>query len=226
MTFLELKDYVRERLGIPTSDTSRNTQITRLINDEYSRMCFESEATLGTAAVTFTNAVATVTLGVTVVKVKSIFTATGFLEPITPARFAFYAGSFTGANAPTAPRYYLVLDGTTALVIRLWPTPTATDATPLAFVVVKPTALAADANVPTSIPDGWHVTLGERVTEQVALMEDKTELAREARGNIDRGMATLLQHVRDRNGELLGTFEAGADVGAPMPQVLGQGARR
>lgn len=226
MTFLEIKDYVRERLGIPTTDSSRNTQITRLVNDEYSRMCFESEATLGTAAVTFTNAVPTVTLGATVVKVKSIYTATGRLEPITTSRFAFYAGTFTGANAPGAPRYYLVLDGTSALVIRLWPTPTVTDATALAFVVVKPTALAGDATVPTSIPDGWHVTLGERVVEQVALMEENTELAREARGNIDRGMATLLQHIRERSGELDAMLDVGADLGVPMPTILGQGVRR
>lgn len=226
MTYLELRSYVRERLGIPTSDTSRVGQINLLLNSEYSKTCYETEATLATAAVTFTNAVPTVALGATVAKVKSIFTASGFLEPLAPARFAFYAGTYTGTDAPTAPRYYLVMDGAAALVIRLWPTPTVTDATPLAFVVVRPGALTADGDVPTSVPDGWHVTLGERVTEQVALMEDNPELAREARGNVDRGMATLLQHVRDRHGELLGTFEAGADVGAPMPVILGQGPRR
>jgi hypothetical protein len=227
VTYLELQEYVRERLGITSGDTSRNTQIQRVLNSEYQLACMESEATLGTAAVTFTNAVATVTLGVTVQKVKAIFTSSGRLQPISPSRYAFYAGTFTGADLPARPKYYIVIDGVTALVVRLWPVPGATDTTPIAFVVTKPTALSANGDIPSSIPEAFHHdVIAERAVEKLALAEEAIDLAREAKTIHSVGMAALMQHVRARHGELDATVEAWSDLGAPMPDVLGQGVQR
>jgi len=222
-TFLELKDLVRERLGIPTSDTSRNTQITRLLNSHYFQTAVEAETTLSTVALTFTISVPTVALGATVEKVKSIFTAAGRLDPVSASRFAFYAGSFFTTDLPAAPRYFIVMKAATTLELRLWPTPTATDATPLAFVITSPTALSADGDIPQAIPVAWHPLIGERVVLDIALAEDNAELANQARTNVNQWMGTLVQHMRDRMGELPASLEAAADLGLPQAVLLGQG---
>ncbi len=226
MTYTELQDYVRERLGIPTSDTSRVTQIQRLLNAHYFQTASEAETTLSTTTLTFTIAVATVALGASVEKVKAIVTATGRLEPVSPARFAFYAGSFFTTDLPAAPRYYIVTRGATSLVLRLWPTPTATDATPIAFVLTRPTAMAAAGDSPSDVPEAWHHLIAERVVRDIALAEEQVDLAREALLNVQEWMGSLVQHIRERDGELLGAIDATADLGLGMAALLGQEGRQ
>ncbi len=226
MTYQELQEYVRERLGIDSGDTSRSTLIQRVLNSEYTQACLKSEATLATTAVSFTSGTATVSLGASVEKVKAIFTATGRLIPVSASRFAFLAGTYlSAADRPSAPAYYIVTLSGAVLQIRMWPTPTVTDATPLAFTVSKPTALSANGDIPSAIPDAWHHSvIGERTVMNLALADGEVALAEEARALADQGLGELVQHIRDRHGELEAMIYADADVGVPLPARLGQGA--
>lgn len=227
MTYQELQEYVRERLGIPTGDSSRVTLVQRTINAEYMAAAVRSEATLQSQALTLTNNVATVNMSAGVEKVKAILRGSpaGRLTPVSVSRFTFLAGTYTAASEkPAAPAYYVVLLSGAVVQVRVWPTPTVTDSGATAFVVVKPTALSVNGDVPSSVPEEFHHSvIGERAVQRVALAEQEIALAGTAGALADEGFLALAQHVRDRNGELDSVIESAGDVGLTPAQMMGQG---
>ena len=228
MTYQELQDYVRERLGIASTDSSRVTLIQRTINAEYLNACVRAEATLASQTVTLTNGNPVVNLGADVHKVKGILRSNpgGRLTPVSTSQYTFLAGMFTGGDVPSAPSYYMVLQGSGVLSVRVWPTPSVTDSGCVAFVVAKPTALSASGDVPSALPEAYHhAVIGERAVQRVALAEQDVALAGTAGQLADEAFAALTQHVRDRNGELDGAMTVFGDQGLPVPMVLGQAVR-
>lgn len=229
MTYQELQEYVRERLGIASDDTSRVTLIQRIINAEYVSAAVRSEATLQTVTLTLTNATPTVNMAAGTEKVKGVLRGNpqGRLTPVSTSRFTQLAGTYSGADAPSAPSYYVVLLSGAVLQLRVWPTPTVTDSGCTAFVVVKPTALSANGDVPSSVPEEFqHSVIGERAVQRVALAEQEVALAGTAGALADEGFLALSQHVRDRNGELDAMLSAVGDLGVPTPVLLGQAGVR
>lgn len=227
MTYQELQEYVRERLGIAASDTSRETLIQRMLNADYSAVAVRSEATLRGQTFTLTNATPTVTMAADVAKVKAVVTGAGLrLTPVTVSRMTFLMSEYTGSDAPATPSYYMVLAPATGVQIRVWPTPVVTDAAATAFVVVRPPAMSASGDVPSAIPEEYHhAVIGERVVQRVALAEQETALAATAGALADEAFLALSIQVRDRNGELDSAIRATGDVGQPAPVMLGQAAR-
>lgn len=227
MTYQELQEYVRERLGIAASDTSRETLIRRMLNADYSAAAVRSEATLRGQTFTLTNATPTVTMAADVAKVKAVVTGAGLrLTPVTVSRMTFLMSEYTGSEAPATPSYYMVLAPAAGVQIRVWPTPVVTDAAATAFVVVRPPAMSASGDVPSGIPEEYHhAVIGERVVQRVALAEQETALAATAGALADEAFLALSIQVRDRNGELDSAIRASGDVGQPAPVMLGQAAR-
>lgn len=221
-----MQEYVKERLGIGASDSSRSTLIGRTINAEYLAAAVRSEATLQAAAFTLTNGQPDVYMGADVAKVKGIIGGdAGRLTPVTVSRFTFLVANYND-DAPLGPMYYMVLQPGAVLQVRVWPTPTVTDATGTAFLVTRPAVLAAGADVPLSIPAEFHhAVIGERAVQRIALAEQETALAGTAGALADEAFLALVQHVRDRNGELDAAVRVTGDVGQPTGVVLGQATR-
>lgn len=202
MTFLEIRTYVLDRLGIVATDTPRVTQINGVVNSEYERLAAITKATLTVAAVTFTVASQAVTLP-TVLSIEGLRGSNNnILKPIPIREMLRYEATYLTTDLPSQPAFYALLSPAAA---RIWPAQLTTNDTTaqLAYVAV-PTPLTADGNVPSALPTWMHNLIGEAAVYRMAMTEENWEQA-------DRSRAFLLNTIPDAQ-----TW-AGSRAGGKLP---------
>ena len=166
----EIRDYVLDRLSIPSSDTTKVTQINNLIGYHYLRLCQKYK--LNRTSTTITASAATVTLPTGTTRILSVANENTPLRNVTEDTYLRYLQDGT-TFADDLPAVY-VREGMTQ--IRIYPVPTSS-VTLTILHEARPTALSADGDTPTLIPQEYHMLLGELTIAQVALSEEEPGLA-------------------------------------------------
>jgi|GEM_PF-4374860 len=195
MTYAELRTYVRDRLTISTGDTAKTTQINTAIQQARYRLSAEFRLTKTKATLNFTADTETVTLPSDVVEILSITSGNYIVQPISEQEWAEVAGSVVAGG----PQVYVV-DGSST-TIRISPVPADTEtAAATIYYVARPTALSADADVPTELPAEFHDLIAEMAVYRIAQSEEDFDLARGAAVVADELRGELRAYMIRRRG--------------------------
>jgi len=194
MTYLELRTYVLDRLTISTDDTGRTTQINTAIQQARYRLSAEFRLKKATATIDFTADTETITLPAGVVEILSMYTDDYILQPITEQELAEVS-----ADAAGEPQVYVV-DGSSTTV-RVRPTPSTTQVGAVTiYYVSRPTALSADGDIPSEMPDEFHDLIAEEAIARIAMSEEDADLSRGAAALAAGLRAELRAYMNRRKG--------------------------
>lgn len=191
MTFSQQKTYIRERLGISSTDTSKDTEIGLYLNAAILEVVADHALKTSKADLAFTAADPLVTLPADWVRTLSIQRGTVTLQPITWEEYAEFTA---GERSADGPLYYDQASGTK---LRVLPTPGDTDATgAVIWYVQSPTA-----DDPVDIPAQFHSLPCERVVALMAAAEEALDLVRDAEARAIDLEDRLARFLQKRVGE-------------------------
>lgn len=199
MTLDELRNYVRDRLSIAASDSTKQTQIDLVLNTEYRRICAEErlnieKTTLGLIAQSQLadlpndwQETITIRHGATV------------LQPVTFMRFAeLDAASENGTETTDGPSVYYQESPER---IRVWPTPVETNSTALTlWYVARPDAMTSSGNTPAAMPVEYHDLLAEMAVVRIAQNEEQFDIAQAAQATVNELRQRMSGQMRRRQG--------------------------
>lgn len=197
MTLTELRNYVRDRLSIAASDSTKQTQIDTVLNIEYRRICAEERLNIERTTLALVEGSQLVDLPNDWVETISLRRGEYVLEPVTFHQFAQYdAGAeTTGADAPVV--YYQESPSR----IRIYPEAQQTDAAGLIlWYVARPDAMSSSSSSPSVIPVEFHDMLAEYAVSRIAMSEEMLDIAQSSKAVADELRQRLQAHGRRRQG--------------------------
>lgn len=197
MTLDELRNYVRDRLSIAASDSTKQTQIDVVLNTEYRRMCAEERLNIERTTLSLIADSQVVDLPNDWVETLSLARGNYVLEPVTFQQFAAYDSGVEvpGVDAPIV--YYQESPSR----IRIYPEPTTTDVDGMTlWYVARPDAMASGTDTPSIIPTEYHDMLAEYAVSRIAMNEEMLDLAQSAKSTADDLRMRMQGQMRRRQG--------------------------
>lgn len=199
MTLDELRNYVRDRLSIAASDSTKQTQIDNILNTEYRRLCAEERLNIERTTMGLVANSQLADLPNDWQETIAIRFGANVLQPINLQRFAeLDAASENGTETSDGPSMYYQESPER---IRVWPTPTETNSTALTiWYVARPDAMTSGGNSPTALPVEYHDLLAEMAVARIALNEEAFDLANSALSIVSDLRGRMQGQMRKRQG--------------------------
>lgn len=199
MTLDELRNYVRDRLSIAASDSTKQTQIDTVLNTEYRRLCAEERLNIERTTMGLVANSQLADLPNDWQETIAIRYGANVLQPIGLQRFAeLDAASENGTQTSDGPSMYYQESPER---IRVWPTPTETNSTALIiWYVARPDAMVSGGNSPTALPVEYHDLLAEMAVARIALNEESFDLANSALSIVSDLRGRMQGQMRKRQG--------------------------
>lgn len=199
MTLDELRNYVRDRLSIAASDSTKQTQIDNILNTEYRRLCAEERLNIERTTMGLVADSQLADLPNDWQETIAIRFGANVLQPINLQRFAeLDAASENGTETSDGPSMYYQESPER---IRVWPTPTETNSTALTiWYVARPTAMSSGSDTPSAIPVEYHDLLAEMAVTRIALNEEAFDLANSALSIVSELRGRMQGQMRKRQG--------------------------
>lgn len=199
MTLDELRNYVRDRLSIAASDSTKQTQIDNILNTEYRRLCAEERLNIERTTMGLVADSQLADLPNDWQETIAIRFGANVLQPINLQRFAeLDAASENGTETSDGPSMYYQESPER---IRVWPTPTETNSTALTiWYVARPDAMTSGGNSPTALPVEYHDLLAEMAVARIALNEEAFDLANSAQAIVNELRGRMQGQMRKRQG--------------------------
>lgn len=197
MTLDELRNYVRDRLSIAASDSTKQTQIDTVLNQEYRRLCAEERLNMERTTVGLIENSQLADLPNDWVETVAIRFGKVVLQPVNFQKFAELDAT-SETSASTGPTVYFQESPER---IRLWPTPTETNSTALIlWYVARPDAMENGTDTPASLPVEYHDLLAELAVARIAQNEEAFDLANAALGTANDLRTRMQGQMRRRQG--------------------------
>lgn len=199
MTLDELRNYVRDRLSIAASDTTKQTQIDTVLNTEYRRICAEERLNIERTTMGVVANSQLADLPNDWQETISIRHGATVLQPVTLQRFAeLDAATEEGTNTSDGPSVYYQESPER---IRIWPTPVETNSTALTiWYVARPDAMTSGGNTPSALPVEYHDLLAELAVARIALNDESFDLAQSATAIANELRQRMQGQMRKRQG--------------------------
>lgn len=199
MTLDELRNYVRDRLSIAASDSTKQTQIDNILNTEYRRLCAEERLNIERTTMGLVANSQLADLPNDWQETIAVRYGANVLQPIGLQRFAeLDAASENGTETSDGPSMYYQESPER---IRVWPTPTETNSTALTiWYVARPDEMTAGGNSPTALPVEYHDLLAEMAVARIALNEESFDLANSALSIVSDLRGRMQGQMRKRQG--------------------------
>lgn len=199
MTLNELRDYVRDRLSIAASDSTKQTQIDLVLNTEYRRICAEERLNIEKTTMGLVAGSQLADLPNDWQETISIRHGAVVLQPITFMRFAeLDASGENGTETSNGPSVYYQESPER---VRVWPTPVETNSTALTlWYVARPDAMTSGGNSPTALPVEYHDLLAELAVARIAQNEEQFDIAQSAQNTVNELRQRMSAQMRRRQG--------------------------
>ena len=189
-----MRDYVRDRLSIAASDSTKQTQIDTLLNIEYRRLCAEERLNIERTTLTAVAGSQLVDLPNDWVETLTFTWGTSTVQPVTFDEFARLDAQEGDAGG-------IVYYQESPERVRVYPTPNATNLSQMTlWYVARPDAMASDNDSPSALPFEYHDLLAESVVYRIAMSEEMFESAQYARATADELRSRMAGHMRRRQG--------------------------
>ncbi len=196
MTLDELRNYVRDRLSIAASDSTKQTQIDLVINTEYRRICAEMQLNIERATLATVADSQLVDLPDDWQETITMRFGGNVLQPVNIQRFAELDA--TTEDWPDGPSFYYQESPER---VRVWPTPSATDIDAIVlWYVARPDAIAGGSEIPSVLPLEYHDLLAEMAVSRVAQNEEQFDIAQAAQATVAELRARLDGQMNRRQG--------------------------
>lgn len=199
MTLDELRNYVRDRLSIAASDSTKQTQIDLVLNTEYRRICAEERLNIEKTTMGLVAQSQLADLPNDWQETISIRFGATVLQPVTFMRFAeLDAASENGTETTDGPSVYYQESPER---VRVWPTPTETNSTALTlWYVARPDEMTSSAHTPSVLPVEYHDLLAELAVVRIAQNEEQFDIAQAAQATVNELRGRMSGQMRRRQG--------------------------
>jgi hypothetical protein len=199
MTLGEMRDYVRDRLSIAASDTTKQTQIDLVLNTEYRRICAEERLNIEKTTMGLVAGSQLADLPNDWQETITVRHGATVLQPVTFMRFAeLDAASENGTNTSDGPSAYYQESPER---IRVWPTPVETNSTALTlWYVARPDAMTLVTHTPSVLPVEYHDLLAEMAVVRIAQNEEQFDIAQAAQATVNDLRLRMSGQMRRRQG--------------------------
>lgn len=199
MTLDELRNYVRDRLSIAASDSTKQTQIDLVLNTEYRRICAEEQLNIERTTMGVVANSQLADLPNDWQETISIRHGAVVLRPVTFQRFVeLDAATENGTETSDGPSVYYQESPER---IRVWPTPVETNSTALTiWYVARPDAMTSGSSSPSAIPVEYHDLLAEVAVVRIAQSEEAFDIAQSAQATVNELRSRMQGQMRRRQG--------------------------
>ena len=196
MTLDQLRDYVRDRLSIAASDSTKQTQIDLVLNTEYQRLCAEERLNIERTTMGVVENSQLADLPNDWQEILVLRSGALVLQPVSFYRFAQLDAD--GGYTPNGPSVYYQESPER---IRLWPTPTETNSTALSiWYVARPDPMTSGNHTPSAIPSEYHDLLAETAVVRIAQSEEPFDIAQSAQVAVNELRARMKGQMQRRQG--------------------------
>ena len=199
MTLNELRDYVRDRLSIAASDSTKQTQIDLVLNTEYRRLCAEERLNIERTTMGVVADSQLADLPNDWQETIAIRHGAVVLQPVGLQRFAeLDAATENGTETTDGPSVYYQESPER---VRIWPTPVETNSTALTiWYVARPNAMSSGSDTPSALPVEYHDLLAELAVSRIALNEEAFDLSTSALNIANELRGRMQGQMRKRQG--------------------------
>ena len=199
MTLDELRNYVRDRLSIAASDSTKQTQIDTVLNTEYRRICAEERLNIERTTMGVVAGSQLADLPNDWQETISIRHGAIVLQPVSLQRFAeLDAATEEGTDTSDSPSVYYQESPER---IRVWPTPVETNSTALTiWYVARPDQMTSGSHAPSVLPVEYHDLLAESAIVRIAQSEEAFDIAQAAQATVNDLRFRMQGQMRKRQG--------------------------